>query len=258
MRMRPHLFLVVEEVEPRREGDVDPARVVAVDQPEMAVADVAEAMDVIREEGLQDTEIVDLLQDEEIRSCFRDRQGRELPLVVLEGDCDGPLDGLPGLGLRHIEQRQGGPGFGAFLGAEAVTGGEISDVESADAQTHERVVGIPAVRQPAELRFEDLRADDGDFRRDFGQAGQPTLPRRQTGGSGSRIHPGPPPNVHPFYKWAAEARPKDVPRWNFHKYLIGRNGYIADVFPESVEPADTRVKTAIARALSQSVSERSG
>jgi glutathione peroxidase len=65
-------------------------------------------------------------------------------------------------------------------------------------------------------------------------------------------------NAHPFYKWAAEARPKDVPRWNFHKYLIGRDGYIADVFPESVEPADTRVKTAIARALSQNVSERSG
>jgi glutathione peroxidase len=66
------------------------------------------------------------------------------------------------------------------------------------------------------------------------------------------------PNAHPFYKWAAEARPRDVPRWNFHKYLIGRDGYIADVFPESVEPADTRVKTAIARALSQNVSERSG
>ena len=60
------------------------------------------------------------------------------------------------------------------------------------------------------------------------------------------------PNAHPFYKWAAEARPKEVPRWNFHKYLIGRDGYIADVFPESVEPADTRVKTAIARALADS------
>jgi glutathione peroxidase len=56
-------------------------------------------------------------------------------------------------------------------------------------------------------------------------------------------------NAHPFYKWAAEARPKDLPRWNFHKYLIGRDGYIADVFPESVEPADTRIKTAIARTL---------
>src|SRR6202140_1609899 len=34
------------------------------------------------------------------------------------------------------------------------------------------------------------------------------------------------PDAHPFYKWAAEARPKDVPRWNFHKYLIGRDGYL--------------------------------
>jgi glutathione peroxidase len=56
-------------------------------------------------------------------------------------------------------------------------------------------------------------------------------------------------NAHPFYKWAAEARPKDLPRWNFHKYLIGPDGGIADVFPETIEPTDTRVKTAIGRAL---------
>jgi glutathione peroxidase len=58
--------------------------------------------------------------------------------------------------------------------------------------------------------------------------------------------------AHPFYKWAADARPRDVPRWNFHKYLIGRDGYIAEVFPSAVEPADTRVKTAIAKALADS------
>ncbi|MBR0983223.1 glutathione peroxidase [Bradyrhizobium liaoningense] len=58
--------------------------------------------------------------------------------------------------------------------------------------------------------------------------------------------------AHPFYKWAAEARPREVPRWNFHKYLIGRDGYIAEVFPSAVEPADTRIKTAIARALADS------
>jgi glutathione peroxidase len=55
--------------------------------------------------------------------------------------------------------------------------------------------------------------------------------------------------AHPFYKWAAQARPKDVPKWNFHKYLIGRDGYIADVFASAIEPADTRIKTAIARAF---------
>ena len=59
------------------------------------------------------------------------------------------------------------------------------------------------------------------------------------------------PNAHPFYKWAADARPKEVPRWNFHKYLIGRDGYIAEVFPSAVEPSDTRVKTAIARTLAE-------
>lgn len=58
--------------------------------------------------------------------------------------------------------------------------------------------------------------------------------------------------AHPFYKWAAEARPREVPRWNFHKYLIGRDGYIADVFPSAIEPADTRIKTAIAKALADS------
>jgi glutathione peroxidase len=57
------------------------------------------------------------------------------------------------------------------------------------------------------------------------------------------------PNAHPFYKWAAEARPRDIPRWNFHKYLIGRDGYIAEVFASAVEPTDTRIKTAVAKAL---------
>jgi glutathione peroxidase len=59
------------------------------------------------------------------------------------------------------------------------------------------------------------------------------------------------PNAHPFYKWALQERPKEPPRWNFHKYLIGRDGYIAAVFSETVEPLDTRIKTAIARALAE-------
>jgi glutathione peroxidase len=60
------------------------------------------------------------------------------------------------------------------------------------------------------------------------------------------------PKAHPFYKWAADNRPKEVPRWNFHKYLLGRDGYIAEVFPSAVEPTDTRIKTAVARALADS------
>jgi glutathione peroxidase len=57
-------------------------------------------------------------------------------------------------------------------------------------------------------------------------------------------------NAHPFYRWAAEARPRDVPRWNFHKYLLGRDGYLAEAFPSTVEPVDSRIKTAVARGLS--------
>jgi glutathione peroxidase len=60
------------------------------------------------------------------------------------------------------------------------------------------------------------------------------------------------PQAHPFYRWAAAQKPAETPRWNFHKYLIGRDGYIAEVFPESVDPVDTRVKTAIARTLAAS------
>lgn len=57
------------------------------------------------------------------------------------------------------------------------------------------------------------------------------------------------PRAHPFYKWAAEARPRDLPRWNFHKYLVGRDGYLTDSFADTLQPTDTRIKTAVARAL---------
>ncbi|MGL5362680.1 MAG: glutathione peroxidase [Bosea sp. (in: a-proteobacteria)] len=55
--------------------------------------------------------------------------------------------------------------------------------------------------------------------------------------------------AHPFYAWAARERPTETPRWNFHKYLIGRNGQIAAVFPTSTAPTDDRVILAIEKAL---------
>ena len=61
-------------------------------------------------------------------------------------------------------------------------------------------------------------------------------------------------NPHPFYKWASAQRPLDRPRWNFHKYLIGRDGMIAASFPSDVEPTDARVIAAIERELSKAVS----
>ena len=55
------------------------------------------------------------------------------------------------------------------------------------------------------------------------------------------------PSAHPFYKWAAAERPLETPHWNFHKYLIGRDGRIAAVFPTQTEPIDAKVIAAIAR-----------
>jgi glutathione peroxidase len=55
--------------------------------------------------------------------------------------------------------------------------------------------------------------------------------------------------AHPFYRWAAIERPVDTPRWNFHKYLIGRDGRLKAAFPSAVEPTDARVIAAIEREL---------
>jgi glutathione peroxidase len=57
------------------------------------------------------------------------------------------------------------------------------------------------------------------------------------------------PNPHPFYKWAASERPLETPRWNFHKYLVGRDGHIAAVFATDIEPMDARVIDAIVKQL---------
>ncbi len=55
--------------------------------------------------------------------------------------------------------------------------------------------------------------------------------------------------AHPFYRWAAAERPLETPHWNFHKYLVGRDGHIANVFQSEVEPTDARVIDAVAKAL---------
>lgn len=57
------------------------------------------------------------------------------------------------------------------------------------------------------------------------------------------------PSPHPFYKWAAGERPLETPRWNFHKYLVGRDGHIAAVFPTDIEPTDARVINAVVKEL---------
>ncbi len=59
-------------------------------------------------------------------------------------------------------------------------------------------------------------------------------------------------SAHPFYRWAAIERPLDTPRWNFHKYLIGRDGRLRAAFASEVEPEDARIIAAIGQELAAS------
>ena len=59
------------------------------------------------------------------------------------------------------------------------------------------------------------------------------------------------PSAHPFYRWAAEQKPGQSPQWNFHKYLVGRDGSLRAAFGTAIEPADPRVISAIVAELPQ-------
>lgn len=58
------------------------------------------------------------------------------------------------------------------------------------------------------------------------------------------------PGRHPFYRWVtAELGEDALPRWNFHKYLIGRDGAIVDSFPSSAQPLGPQMLAAVDKAL---------
>jgi glutathione peroxidase len=48
--------------------------------------------------------------------------------------------------------------------------------------------------------------------------------------------------AHPFYKWAGEhAGALGKPKWNFHKYLIGRDGTFAGWFSSQTKPTGPKI-----------------
>lgn len=55
--------------------------------------------------------------------------------------------------------------------------------------------------------------------------------------------------AHPFYRWAAQERPLEAPRWNFHKYLVSRDGTLRAGFTSAVEPGDPRIISALEQEL---------
>jgi glutathione peroxidase len=59
------------------------------------------------------------------------------------------------------------------------------------------------------------------------------------------------PGAHPFFRWiAAELGEAGAPRWNFHKYLVGRDGALEGAWPSSVRPTDRAIIAEIERVLS--------
>ena len=57
-------------------------------------------------------------------------------------------------------------------------------------------------------------------------------------------------NAHPFYKWARkELGFGTAPKWNFHKYLIGRDGKIVDYFNSTTKPQGSKIIKAVEAAL---------
>lgn len=58
------------------------------------------------------------------------------------------------------------------------------------------------------------------------------------------------PRTLPIYRWAATVLgPESTPRWNFHKYLIGRDGKLIAAFGTRTAPTDPAITSAIEKAL---------
>lgn len=56
--------------------------------------------------------------------------------------------------------------------------------------------------------------------------------------------------AHPFYVWAKKTLGfGTAPKWNFHKYLIDRQGKLVDYFNSVTPPESDRIKGAIEKLL---------
>ena len=48
-------------------------------------------------------------------------------------------------------------------------------------------------------------------------------------------------NLHPFYAWAKENYGiAAIPKWNFHKIIVGKNGKVADTFASITNPSSNK------------------
>ncbi|MDX1923012.1 MAG: glutathione peroxidase [Alphaproteobacteria bacterium] len=60
---------------------------------------------------------------------------------------------------------------------------------------------------------------------------------------------------HPFYDWAARQENSGLlgarPRWNFHKFLIGRNGLLVGSYISSISPMGDTITGDVEKALNE-------
>lgn len=58
--------------------------------------------------------------------------------------------------------------------------------------------------------------------------------------------------AHPFYKWAeTQVNVFGTPKWNFHKYIIARNGQLIEWFSSATEPLDERLVSVLEDNLNE-------
>lgn len=58
--------------------------------------------------------------------------------------------------------------------------------------------------------------------------------------------------AHPFYLWAkTELGFGTAPKWNFHKYLVNRQGKLVDYFNSTTSPESSRLINAVEKALQE-------
>ena len=56
--------------------------------------------------------------------------------------------------------------------------------------------------------------------------------------------------AHPFFKWAKDNHGKSaIPKWNFHKIIIGKNGKVVDTFSSITNPSSKKFLSSIEKEI---------
>jgi len=58
------------------------------------------------------------------------------------------------------------------------------------------------------------------------------------------------PDAHPFFIWAKDNYGSSaIPKWNFHKIIIGKNGKVVDTFASITKPSSNKFISAIEQQI---------